>query len=140
MIIPTTIIAAAAALIAIPSIAAPLNPPSSVVGVLVTISAGVDVVTVLDKVLSQGALHVVVKNGDGSVVGGIVPTMSSGAPGSSLNSFATASIGNTPLFGELNRLLHPRVINPVVYNNCEMLVLLGRLLLALILPVLMSGR
>ena len=32
MIIPTTIIAAAAALIAIPSIAAPLNPSSSVVG------------------------------------------------------------------------------------------------------------
>ena len=110
MIIPTTRITAAAALAAMPSIAAPVKP---VVGVLVAISAGVEVASVpvvtvvtvlLDRVLSQGApLHVVVKNGDGCVV--IPVAVITDPPGSALYSFATASLGHTSMFGESNWLL-----------------------------------
>ena len=112
MITPTTIIAAAAALIAIPSIAAPVNPPwPVVVGVLVAILADVlkvtSVVTVLDRVLG---LHVTVENGDGSSVVS-VPTDSADPPGSALFSFATATFVSTNQFGELNRLLlHARMM------------------------------
>ena len=86
MIIP---IMAAAALIAIPSIAAPLNWPL-VAGVVTA---------------SVGTLHVVVKNTDGCVV--CVPVIVlTDPPGSALDSCAAASFG-CARFGESNRLLQP---------------------------------
>jgi hypothetical protein len=127
MIIPTTRITAAAALAAMPSIAAPVKP---VVGVLVAISAGVEVASVpvvtvvtvlLDRVLSQGApLHVVVKNGDGCVVSVPVVVITV-PPGSALYSFVTASLGHTSKFGESNWLLQRSKANSLV----ALLLILG---------------
>jgi hypothetical protein len=125
MIIPTTIIAAAAALTAIPSIAAAPNPSLSVVGVILVLVAGVITTDVFTDMVTTGVitanvggtLHVVVKNGDGSMeLCVIVPT---DPPGNALNSCAAASFGSAR-FGDSNRLLQPPIGGIVIFITGEL--------------------
>ena len=115
MIIPTIIIAAApaAALIAIASVAgaAPLWPVA--ISALVAPEVTSMVTVLIDRVL-LGKGHVVVKNGDGIVVGRVVPTDRADPPSSALFSCANATFGSIFSTGDRNRLLHPPVFIEVL--------------------------